>query len=121
MISPGRETYPFRTELTASGATAVFATGLLTFPEVHALREQLLGLIEGGATRVVVDLSKAAGIDSSGVGALVSGLKAARARGGDLRLVAPPPAIADVLGIMRLDELLVASDSTQNAFPQSAG
>jgi anti-anti-sigma regulatory factor len=48
-------------------------------------------------------------------------LKAARARGGDLRLVAPPPEIADVLGIMRLDELLVASDSTQNAFPQSAG
>lgn len=117
MISPGQETSPYSTELTSSGATAVLATGSLTFPDVHHLREQLLGLIAGGATRVVVDLSRVPAIDSSGVGALVSGLKAARARGGDLRLAAPCRAITDILTIMRLDQVLVTSDSAQSAFP----
>lgn len=117
MISPGQETSPYRTELTPSGATAVIATGSLTFPDVHVLRQQLLTLVAGGATHLVVDLAKVSTIDSSGVGALVSGLKAARARGGDLRLAAPCSAIADILSIMRLDKVLVASDSVQSAFP----
>ncbi len=45
------------------------------------LREELHALIENGDTRLVVDLSGVEFIDSSGLGALISGLKAARKAG----------------------------------------
>lgn len=108
---------PHRTTLTASGATAVHARGQLTFPHGHSLREQLLNLIENGATRVVVDLSGVASIDSSGVGALVAGLKAARNLGGDLRLAAPTAAIVSMLSVLNLVNLLAICDSAESAFP----
>lgn len=116
MISSGHDTSPFSTEVTPSGVTIVVATGPLVFPDVNGLRQQLISLAEGGANRLVVDLTRVTTIDSTGVGALVSGLKAARARGGDLRLAGPSAAIASMLNIMRLDTLLVASDSAENAF-----
>lgn len=118
MISLDPKISPFRTTLTQSGATVVIATGRLNFPEVEGLRQQLHGLVEGGAIHLVVDLSGVQAIDSSGVGALISGLKAARSRGGDLRLTAPPAAVASVLEIMNLNTLLIAHDSSESAFPQ---
>ena len=108
-----------RTTLTLSGATAVFAKGRLTFPSVHSLREQLLRLVENGAARVVVDLSGVESIDSSGVGALVSGLKAARSVGGDLRLAEPPAAIVSLLTILNLVNVLAIFDSAESAFPHT--
>lgn len=110
----------YRTELTSSGATVLFATGRLNFPEVDGLRQQLLGLIDDGETRVVVDLSGAEAIDSSGIGALISGLKAAKGAGGDLRIAAPSVTVSSVLDIMNLDKILVAHGSCEDAFPHSA-
>lgn len=116
MFLSGQETPPFSTEVTSSGATVVVATGPLIFPDVNGLRQQLISLAEAGANRVVVDLSRVTTIDSTGVGALVSGLKAARAHSGDLRLAGASTAITSMLNIMRLDKLLVASDSAETAF-----
>ncbi|MFN3432037.1 MAG: STAS domain-containing protein [Candidatus Sericytochromatia bacterium] len=52
-----------------------------------ALREGLLSLVENGDVRLIVDLTAVTFIDSSGLGALVAGLKAARREGGHLVLV----------------------------------
>ncbi len=43
--------------------------------------------VDGGFYRLVVDLAGVEGVDSSGLVALVGGLRAARQAGGDLRLV----------------------------------
>ena len=107
----------YGTSLTPSGATAVAATGRLDFYAATDLRRQLQGLIEAGANRVVVDLSGVTSIDSSGVGALIAGLKWARSAGGDLRLAAPPASVAGILGMMNLATVLVAYGSTEDAFP----
>ena len=111
-------TSPYRTQLTSSGATILFATGRLNFPDVDGLRQQLASLVGAGALHVAVDLSGIDAIDSSGIGALISGLKAAKSAGGDLRLVAPTPAVASVLDMMNLDTVLTAHDSPEDAFPQ---
>ena len=111
-------TAPYRTKLTSPGATLLFAPGPLNFPDVDRLRQQLTSLVEAGAVHVVVDLSGIDAIDSSGIGALISGLKAAKSAGGDLRLVAPTPAVASVLDMMNLDTVLTAHDSHEDAFPQ---
>lgn len=108
---------PYPTQLTASGVTVVHATGRLSFPNVERLREQFTSLVDSGAIRVAVDLSGVAAIDSAGVGALISGLKAARAAGGDLRLVAPSAVVVDVLEMMNLSKLLPTYATPEEAFP----
>lgn len=106
-----------RTSLTSSGATVVVPTGRLDFHAADALRQQLHGYFEAGVTRVVIDLSGVTSIDSSGVGALIFGLKSARSAGGDLRLAAPTKSVAGILGMMNLTEVLVTCESTEVAFP----
>jgi anti-anti-sigma factor len=113
-------TSPYRTKLTSSGATVVIATGRLNFPDVDGLRQQLGSLVASGANRVVVDLSGVQAIDSSGIGALISGLKAARHVGGDLRLTAPTIPVASVLETMNLDTILTTHASAEDAFPNPA-
>ena len=76
-------------------------------------------LIAAGATRFVVDLSGVTSMDSSGVGALIFGLKSTRSARGDLRLAAPTESVGGVLGMMNLTELLVTCESTEDAFPAS--
>ncbi len=106
-----------RTSLTSSGATVVVATGRLDFHAADALRHQLHGCFEAGVTRVVIDLSGVTSIDSSGVGALIFGLKSARSAGGDLLLAAPTKSVAGILAMMNLTEVLVACESPELAFP----
>jgi anti-sigma B factor antagonist len=110
----------YRTDQTPSGATVLVAKGRLDFHAAGTLRRQLLRLIEAGATRLVVDLSGVTSIDSSGVGALIFGLKSARNAGGDLRLAAPTDSVAAILGMMNLTTVLVTCDSVQDAFPALA-
>ena len=114
-VSPDDE--PFPTQATASGATVVTASGRLNFPDVERLRKQFAGLVESGAVRMAIDLSGVEAIDSAGVGVLISGLKAARNAGGDLRLVAPSTVVVNVLEMMNLDRLLTMHDSPEEAFP----
>ena len=106
-----------RTQLTSSGATVLIATGRINFHNADGLRRQLHSLVGKGAVRLVVDLSGVESLDSSGVGALVSGLKAARSGGGDLRLAEPSEAVASVLDLMNLNSLLIPHESAEDAFP----
>jgi anti-anti-sigma factor len=115
-LTPDEQPYP--TEVTASGATVVVATGRLNFPDVENLRQQFLSLVEDGAVRMAIDLSSVEAIDSAGVGALISGLKAARVAGGDLRLVAPSTVVANVLDVMNLNRILTTHPTAEDAFPR---
>jgi len=45
-------------------------------------------------------------VDSSGLGALIGGLKTARQADGDLRIAAPTEQVATVLGLTNLDRVL---------------
>lgn len=104
------------TKTTPSGVVAVRPRGKLNLMAASALREQLRSLVGSGATRLVVDLSEVDMIDSSGLGALLSGLKAARAAGGDLCITAPGPRVATVLKLTNLGGILKAVDSVDTAF-----
>jgi len=79
--------FPIRTA--PSGAVVVCPTGRLNMAVAPAFRTQLHTLVTSGSDRVVVDLSGIESIDSSGLGALISGLKAARLAGGNCGLRHP--------------------------------
>ncbi len=84
------------------------------------LRDRLVALVTGGNPRLVVDLAGVSFIDSLGLGALVSGLKRARALDGDLRLVGATDHVAKVLAITRLDLAFVTEDSVDEALAREA-
>ena len=90
--------------------TVVHCDGRLNMVAAPGLKGSLDQLVAAGSTRLVVDLSDTAFIDSSGLGALVAGLKRARQAGGDLRIAAPSDQVRTVLGLTNLDRVLKPYD-----------
>jgi anti-sigma B factor antagonist len=93
--------------LTQHDAYAVVAVeGRLTATGVPRLRQAIDEAVTGGRPRVVVDMAAMEFIDSSGIGALIGGLKAARLADGDLRIAAVREPVRRVLKLTNLDRVL---------------
>ncbi|TXI40367.1 MAG: anti-sigma factor antagonist [Mycobacterium sp.] len=90
--------------------------GRLNMSVAPALRQELIDLILAGSTRLVVDLVDVDTIDSSALGTLLAGLKAARKAGGDLRIVSPSSQVAEVLRMTNLEQVLPTYASVDSAF-----
>lgn len=71
-----------------------------------AFREQVKQLVESGVTRLVVDLGEVSFVDSSGLGAVIGGLKLARQAGGDLRVARANQQVLLVLDLTSLNRVL---------------
>lgn len=90
-------------------------TGRLDAQAAPAARQALEALAAGGARRIVVDLAGVTFLDSSGLGALVAGLKAARARGAELRLAAPGAQVRELLRLTALERVFPIFESVEAA------
>ena len=77
---------------------------LYTAPRLHS---ELVAVIAnaGTAPRVVVDMSGVEFCDSTGMNVLLSSLRQARERGGELELAAPRPAVKKILQVTGLDSV----------------
>ena len=65
-------------------------TGRLNMVAAPAFKNLVEETVAAGETHIVVDLGQVTFIDSSGLGALISALKATRQAGGDLRIADVP-------------------------------
>ncbi|MCG7580222.1 STAS domain-containing protein [Mycolicibacterium sp. OfavD-34-C] len=101
-----------------SGVVVIKPAGRLNMVAAPSLRKELHALVDNGNTRVVVDLSGTELIDSSGLGALISGLKVARQAGGDLRIAAPTRQVVTVLELTNLNRVLSVHPSAESAFDE---
>lgn len=99
-----------------SGVVVICPQGRLNMSVAPVMREELHRLVDSGNSRIVVDLSNVETIDSSGLGALISGLKAARQAGGDLRIAEAGDQVAAVLELTNLDRILQSYESAERAF-----
>lgn len=106
----------YQTRSVDGDAVVVTPDGRLNMVAAPGLRAQLHDLVAGGSTRIVVDLSGTEFIDSSGLGALVSGLKTARQAGGDLRIATPSQQVEAVLELTNLNRVLRSYPSADAAF-----
>ena len=86
----------------ADGVPVAELSGELDLASAPALREQLLGLLRPGASRLVLDLSRVTFCDASGLAVLVGASHRARVLGGFLRLAAVSPPTDRVLRITGL-------------------
>jgi anti-sigma B factor antagonist len=100
----------------SDGVAIVQADGRLNMVTAGRLRELLSQTVAGGHSRVVVDLAAVEFIDSSGLGALVSGLKTARQAGGDLRICSPNEQVKLVLKLTNIERVLSAYSDPETAF-----
>jgi anti-sigma B factor antagonist len=99
-----------------SGARAVLAVegrlNATTAPEARARIQELVGQ---GRAEIVVDLSQVGFLDSSGLSALVSGLKAARERGGTLKLAGLSEQVGRIFKLTMLDRVFELYPSVEAA------
>src|SRR5262245_24890085 len=76
---------------------------LLTAP---AVRQHFAEAIAAGNRRLIVDLAEVPFMDSSGLATLISGLKAARLAGGDLRIARPTDQARQLFDLTGLNRVL---------------
>lgn len=90
--------------------------GRLTATTVPQLRNAVDELVGDGRSRIVVDMAATEFVDSSGLGALIGGLKAARLAGGDLRIAGLTEPVRRVLKLTNLDRVLKDHPTPESAF-----
>lgn len=89
-----------------NGSTTVLINETrLDIQNAAQLRELLLDLIYQGHRHLLLDLKKVAFIDSSGLGALVYGLREAKKNGGTIRVSSLSEHVADMFSITRLNKI----------------
>jgi anti-sigma B factor antagonist len=93
--------------LTVRGEVDVYTSPLL--------KSHLAEAIDEGCLDIVVDLDGVGFIDSSGLGALVSGLRRVKERSGSLRIVCTKDSILKVFRITGLDKVFPIMSSVEEA------
>lgn len=101
---------------TRDGYAVITIAGRLTATGAPQLRRAVSDLVTDGEARIVVDMTDLEFVDSSGLGALVGGLKSARVAGGDLRIASVPEAVRTVLHLTNLDRVLRDYPTPESAF-----
>jgi anti-sigma B factor antagonist len=76
---------------------------LYTAPRLHS--ELGAVLADGMPPRIVIDMSGVEFCDSTGMNVLLSCLRRARERGGELEIAAPKPAVRKILQVTGLDSV----------------
>lgn len=79
------------------------------------LREQIRELAAKGAVHLIADLGQVSFLDSTGLGALIGGLKRLREAGGSLTLVIIAPRILRLFQITGLTKVLAIQPSVAEA------
>jgi len=97
------------------GAAVLTLEGRLNMVAAPHLKTSIDETVEAGRARIVVDLSSVSFMDSSGMGALVAGLKRARQASGDLRITGVNQQVATVLALTNLDRVLRSHESVEAA------
>ncbi|MEZ5122649.1 MAG: STAS domain-containing protein [Solirubrobacterales bacterium] len=91
---------------------------LFTAPE---LKQKLTEAIEGGKTRIVVDLTDTTFLDSTALGVLIGAVKRLRTRDGALVIVNVDQNIAKTFEITGLDQIFTIVPERQAAVDALAG
>ena len=102
--------------LAPGGVVILHAKGKLNMVHAQRLRDEFAALVAEGKNKIVVDLGQVDFLDSSGLGALIGGLKAARQAGGDLRIAAANEQVLLVLQLTNLDRVLTPYPNSESAF-----
>jgi anti-sigma B factor antagonist len=107
--------FSLTTEESDTGAAVITLTGEVDLYTAPEFKQELVRIIEGGATAVVIDLTNATFIDSTTLGVLISGIKRLRPGGGTLELVVTDRNIRKIFEITGLDRVFTLHEERDAA------
>lgn len=94
---------------------------LMSGPSSNLLRQEVANLLDGGTSKIILNLDCLRYIDSTGIGALLASKTSAVNRHAQLRFCCLPPAVARLLGQLRLTKVLKIYDEEQSAIRSYRG
>jgi stage II sporulation protein AA (anti-sigma F factor antagonist) len=120
--TPGLETPLFSVAVSdAGGGRAVVAvSGELDITTAPQLVDAVAVLSPPATTAVAIDLSALTFIDSSGINALRTAVRAAGSRGAGAIVASPSPRVLRVLELVRIAEIVPLESSLEAAFERLA-
>ncbi len=96
-------------------AAVITPEGRLDLASASEFKQILTDAVEAGDRILVVDLSNVPFVDSSGLGALISGMKATRIAGGDLRIAKVGDQARLILELTALDKVMKIYPTVEEA------
>lgn len=84
------------------------------------LRELIREALDGGRTKILLDLAKVSAMDSSGIGEMVAAYTTVRKRDGQLKLLNLSPKINDILQVTQLITVFDVFDDSEEAMASFA-
>jgi anti-sigma B factor antagonist len=99
----------------ADGVAVIRPRGRLNMVSAPHLREVIGDTVRQGRSRIVIDLAGTEFMDSSGLGALIAGLKATRQGSGNLRIAGAAAQVLTVLQLTNLDRVLRPYETVDEA------
>ena len=106
---------------TRDGWTVLTPFGDLDMAGAPDFRQAVVREVAEGRNHLVVDLSAVTFLDSSGLGAIIGGLRRTRAHGGDLVLVCPDSEIWRAFELCDLDRVFNLHADLAAAIAQPGG
>ena len=97
------------------GLAQVSVAGEVDLYTAPALKGALREAVDGGARRVLVDLTQATFIDSTTLGVLIGAVKRLRPLGGELAIACQDPNIRKIFSITLLDRIFEIYPTTEEA------
>jgi anti-sigma B factor antagonist len=91
------------------------ARGELDLYAAPELKRRLASAIDAGKTRIVVDLTDAAFMDSTALGVLLGALKRLRVRNGALAIASEQPTILRILEVTGMNQVLDLHSTADDA------
>ncbi len=99
----------------AGDVTTIVLKGRIDANVAPEIEQKLLSLISGGSCKLVADLSEVWFISSAGLRTLVTALREAKRKQGDLRLARMQGQVKEVLGLTGLDNIFKIYASVDDA------
>ncbi|MHC4797342.1 MAG: STAS domain-containing protein [Planctomycetota bacterium] len=96
-------------------AVVVKLTGSAHMENMADLQHQLVDLVNEQPQQLIIDLTGRNFISSMGLGGIIAAHLKCRHHGGVVKLVAPQPAIMDLLEVTKLTKLFPIHDTVENA------
>lgn len=78
----------------------------LTYPILSVFFSRIQGLVDGGARRLLIDLSAVSYIDSASIGCVMDIHRLLAEKGGVLKLVAPQPRVETLLSMTGVHKIV---------------
>src|SRR3712207_7325838 len=97
------------------GMALVNIEGRVDAAAAPSFKQQLTEAIAQGNVRLALHIAHVSFMDSTGLGALVSALKAARRANGDIGIIAPSPQVQKLLKLTAMDRVFRVFPSPDEA------